>query len=295
MLGRLLRQIGFAVLVGMVFFGQVQRVLAQAPYGAFGPETTIDPAVMQIDESQYLGARLQPDYRLIDTNNREFTLGDMMGKPLILLFSYYGCDGTCPILNLNLKQVLRQIDRFKLGTDYRVLTVSFDQNDTPETLHTFMAKAGLPADMQAGWRHALLKQSDLKVKQLTSSVGYKYFWSRADQVFLHPNVLIFITPEGRIARYLYGTAIDKEMLELALIDTDWNRIANSTKVIDILTGVCYSYNFQEGKYTFNYSLFIGLGSLFFGIVLVVFSIVFFHFKKHKMRRLSHVEEDTLYR
>ena len=213
----------------------------------------------------------------------------MMGKPLLLLFSYYGCDGTCPILNINLKQVLGQIERFKIGTDYRVLTVSFDQNDTSETLRTFVANADIPTEMQAGWRHAILKQSALEVKQLTASVGYKYFWSRADQVFLHPNVLIFITPEGRVARYLYGTAIDKDMLELALIDTDWNRIANSTQVIDILTGVCYSYNFQEGKYTFNYSLFIGVGSLLFGILLVVFSLVFFHFKKHKMRRLSHVE------
>jgi len=278
-LGRRLPQIGFTILVGMVFISQ--PVLAQAPYGAFAPETTIDPAVMQIEETQYLGARLQSDYQLIDVEGNEFTLGDMIGKPLIILFSYYGCDGTCPILNINLKEVLRQIDRFKLGTDYQVLTVSFDQNDTPETLQKFVAIADLPAEMQTGWRHAILKQADLDVKQLTSSVGYKYFWSRADQVFLHPNVLIFITPEGRIARYLYGTAIDKETLELALIDTDWNRIANSTQVIDILTGVCYSYNFQEGKYTFNYSLFIGLGSLFFGIFLVVFSIFFFHFKKHK--------------
>jgi protein SCO1/2 len=143
--------------------------------------------------------------------------------------------------------------------------------------------------MHEGWRHAILKQKETDVDKLTASLGYKYFWSRADQVFLHPNVLIFLTPEGRVARYLYGTAIDKDTLELALIDADWNRIANSTSVIDMLVGVCYSYNFQEGKYTLNYSLFVGFASLLFGIFLIGFSIFIYYLKINKMRRLSNVE------
>jgi protein SCO1 len=278
--------LGLTSWLGVLIFNQV---VAAPPYGAFSSETTIDPSLMQIEESKYLGSRLQADYRLVDVEGKEFTLGEMMGKPLLLLFSYYGCDGTCPTLNINLKQVLNQIERFQIETDYRVLTVSFDKNDTLDTMNQFVINANIPTNMREGWRHAILTQKDVDVKQLTSNVGYNYFWSRADQVFLHPNVLIFITPEGRIARYLYGTAIDKDTLELALIDTDWSRIANSTQIIDILTGVCYSYNFQEGKYTINYSLFAGLGSLIFGISLVIFSIVFFQLKQRKNRRLSHVE------
>jgi len=285
-----MKKILYLGLTSWLVFFVFNQVVAAPPYGAFSSETTIDPSLMQIEESEYLGTRLQADYRLVDVEGKEFTLGEMMGKPLILLFSYYGCDGTCPTLNINLKQVLNQIERFKIGTDYRVLTVSFDKNDTLDTMNKFVTNADIPADMRDGWRHAILTQTEEDVKKLTSSVGYNYFWSRADQVFLHPNVLIFITPEGRVARYLYGTAIDKDTLELALIDTDWSRIANSTQIIDILTGVCYSYNFQEGKYTINYSLFAGLGSLIFGILLVIVSIVFFHLKQRKnSRRLSHVE------
>ena len=262
-------------------------VFAAPPYGPLSSESTINPALMQIDESKYLGSRLQADYVLVEADGQEFTLGEMMGKPLIILFSYYGCDGTCPTLNTNLKRALRKIDKFQIGKDYKVLTISFDKLDTTETMRTFVEQTEIPAYMQAGWRHAIFKHQETDVDRLTASMGYNYFWSRADQVFLHPNVLIFITPEGRVARYLYGTSIDPQTLELALIDTDWNRISNSSSVIDILVGVCYSYNFQEGQYTLNYSIFVGLASLIFGLSLVGFSILIFYFKRKKQRRLSH--------
>jgi protein SCO1 len=283
----LLLNLGRAIFLGFCVFFTINAVFAAPPYGSLSSETTIDPALMQIDESKYLGARLVETYPLIDVNGEEFTLADMMGKPLILLFSYYSCDGTCPTLNRNLKQVVTQMTRFQIGKDYRVLTVSFDKHDTPEIMNEFVETTGIFKNL-VGWRHAILKHKETDVEQLTASLGYNYFWSRNDQVFLHPNVLILITPEGRVARYLYGTAVDKDTLELALIDADWNRIANSTSVIDILAGVCYSYNFQEGKYTLNYSLFVGLASLCLGISLVGFSIFIFHFKKKKLRRLSHV-------
>jgi len=263
------------------------NVFAAPPYGNLGKETTINPELMLIDESKFLGTPLEKGYVFLNAKGEEFTLGDMMGRPLILLLSYYSCDGTCPAINRNLKQALSEMDKFQVGKDYNVLTVSFDKNDTTQNLSHFVQMIDMPDSMNEGWQYAILKQKS-DIDKLTASVGYKFFWSRADQVFLHPNVLIFLTPEGRIARYIYGTAMDGENLKLALIDADWNRIANSTNVIDMLAGVCYSYNFEEGKYTINYPLFIGVASLIFGIAIVVFSIVYFRFK-NKNRSLSHAK------
>jgi len=123
--------------------------------------------------------------------------------------------------------------------------------------------------MRAGWRHAVLSDAAAGIERFTASVGFRFFWSETDGVFLHPNVLVFLTPEGRVARYIYGMRMDARTVELALIDADWNRIANSTAVFDILTGACFSYNYAEGRYQLNYPLIIGAASWLLGITLMV--------------------------
>jgi len=227
-------------------------------------DSVIDASIMRIDEPKYLGTPVAGDARLIDAEGRELQLRDWLGKPLILLLSYYGCDGSCPTMNANLARVLQGVRRFRLGDDYRVLTLSFDRHDSPQTAAEFLARTrAVPEDMRHGWRHAVLRSPD--ARSFANSVGFRFFWSQEDKVFLHPNVLVFLTPQGRVARYLYGTRLDAPTVELALIDADWSRISNSTAVFDMLTGACYSYNYADGRYQPNYSLLAGAGSFLSGI------------------------------
>jgi protein SCO1/2 len=233
-------------------------------------DSALDPALMRIDEPKYLGTPLARETGFVDADGSEFRMQDMLGKPVILLLSYYGCDGSCPTMNANLERVLADVKRFKLGEDYRVLTVSFDTNDTPQTATAFLEKTqALGGGKSQPWRHATLHGSAEAVRAFAAGVGFRFFWSQEEKVFLHPNVLVFLTPEGRVARYLYGTRLDAQAVELALIDADWGRIAESTALFDMLTGACYSYNYAEGRYQPNYSLLAGVGSLLSGIALTV--------------------------
>ncbi len=243
------------------------------------PPSTFDPAIIRIDEETYLGVPVNKDYLLVDESGSEFKIGEMMGQPLILVFSYYSCDGVCPTVNKQLKNTLTSIDRVLPGKDYKVLTVSFDKNDNLKSLRHFKEKIQVPVEMGDAWKIAFMKNSD-DIEMLTKSVGYKFFWSRLDGIFFHPNVYIFISPSGRVMRYLYGTSIDKKDVKLAVLEASLENTAKS-KLIDLLTIACYSYNFKEGKYALNYPLFISVASLFFGISLVVGSMIFY---KKKIRR-----------
>ncbi len=241
-------------------------------------ESTIDPKVVAIDERAHLGTRIDGRFRLRDASGRVFALADYRGKPLILLFSYYRCDGLCGTINRHLQTLIDGVERFRPGEDFRVLTVSFDRQDDVNAMAAFRQRNHLAG--RPGWTLAILDNPD-DILPLTASVGVRFFWSYRDRVFVHPNAFIFVSPQGRVVRYLYGTLVTPKDVELALIDANWETISTSGKLIDILAGVCFSYNFKEGRYTINIPLFAGLGALLLGIVLVATSFLVAKKKLHR--------------
>lgn len=259
----------------IVVLGLLLTLLMGHAHAAGKPPTannsSFDPAIMKVEESRYLGQPLGAGVTFLDETGKRFTLGEVLGKPVILVLSYYGCDGSCPTVNQNLASALADVKRFKLGRDYRVLTVSFDRADTGQTAASFVSKLrSLPAEFQQGWRFAVMEDPSPQAPEVfAKAVGFSFFWSRIDKMFVHPNVAVFLTPEGRVARYIYGTRMDAKTVELALIDADWGRISESAaSAFDMITGACYSYNYSEGRYQPNYALFAGVGSLLLGLGLM---------------------------
>jgi protein SCO1/2 len=83
-------------------------------------------------------------------------------------------------------------------------------------------------------------------------------------------------------RYLYASSIEAKDMELAVIETSLENTAKA-KVVDFVLSTCYSYNYEEGKYTLNYPLFISIGSLFLGISLIVGSMIVFKNKRKEVK------------
>jgi len=249
---------------------------ASAEYGVI-PESAMDPSVVKIDEEKYLGTRLSGDFILIDESGKEFQLRDITGRPIILLLSYFSCDGLCPTANQGLKDALSAIDRLKIGEDFMVLTLSFDKIDSVQSIRMFSEMAGLKGWSGKGWKVAILKDGE-DIESLTGDVGFKFFWSSRDKMFLHPNVFIFLSPEGRVVRYLYGTPPKTRDVELALTEAAEGKAAGSG-IIDFVNMACYSFNFKEGRYTINIPIFIGIGSLLLGISSIVVPVLILRRRK----------------
>ncbi len=254
---------------------------AQAEYGRT-PDTDIDPSVVRIDEEAYLGVKVDADRELLAFDGREFTISDMLDKPMILVLSYFSCDGSCPTVNANLAAALRKIKRYELGEDYNVLTVSFDENDIMEKIGMFEKMAGLGSKERAGWRVAVFKDPAW-IKDFTNGVGFRYFWSKRDATFVHPSVFIFLSSEGRITRYLYSALASPRDVEAAIAEAGFGTPgrSKSTDLTDLLLIACFSYNYEEGRYTLNYPLFIASGSLVGGLSLIGIAMVV---SKKKARR-----------
>jgi len=244
---------------------------AYSEYGGPMTMSVVDPGLVRIDENKYLGTRPDGGYRFIDESGREFLLSDLRGRPVLLLLAYYSCNGLCPTSAERLRGILSEVDDFQMGKDYTVLTLSFDKSDEFQQLKMFKEMAGLTGIDGDAWRVALFKDRG-DIERFTEGVGFKYFWSERDRIFLHPNVLIFLSPEGRIVRYLYGSTLTSGDVGLAISEARMGSPITS-RFIDLFNMACYSYNYKEGRYRLNYPLFIGFGSLLIGMSSIVLPIV----------------------
>lgn len=266
----------------MVF--AVAMSISTAAYAAYGKVTensNVDPTIVKIKEADFLGVKIDKDYHLIDQNGQEFSFGDLFGtKPTILALSYYRCDGACSVLNRNLWNTLQETKQWEIGKDFNVVTISFDPHDTAATLKKFMRVAGFGDGLPNGWRMTTMKDPK-DIMKLTGSMGYKFFWSPRDAIFLHPNVYIMLSPKGRITRYLYGANISGNDMDISLTKAMGEKISPAN-VINFLVGSCYSYNYKDGKYSINYPLFIAAGALVFGLTLMFSGFAVTKRKRDKM-------------
>lgn len=242
-------------------------------------DSDIDPNVFRIKETDFMGVKLDPDLALIGQDGRPIKMGDFAGKATILVWSYYTCDGSCSAVNAELRLLLSAVENQTIGEDYKVLTLSFDKNDTLDDLKKFRARLELPPDWEKAWTFALLKDPN-QIKTMTKKTGFNFFWAPQDKTFYHPNVFILLSTEGRIVRYIYALTNSEKDMRLALLEARQGNF-KINEAIDFAIGLCYSYNYKEGRYTYNIPLFVGLGALFFGLSMLLGSVLLFRKKKLK--------------
>lgn len=271
---KLRRWTGMVLTVAAFVFAAAGPVFAQY-YKP--PESDVDPKIFTIDEKKYLGTKLDGDIPLRDAEGSLFRFRDMFGKPFILVLSYYTCDGSCSVINAELAERLAGLKLTRPGRDFNILTISFDKNDTVQSTARFRAKlqevADVPPDALASWRFATFT-GEADLKRQTKALGYRFFWSRLDRQFLHPGVFMVFSADGRLARVLYPPNAGSGDIDLAVLEARQGSFS-PREIINYAIGLCYSYNYKEGRYTFNIPLFVGLGSLFIGIVAFVIAIIAF--------------------
>jgi protein SCO1/2 len=239
-------------------FALVLALVMSAPtlanYNRPPSKDAFDAALLRIDEGRYLGQKV-PDVS-VQTEAGTQRLYDLMAdRPTILLLAYYTCYGACLTTIQNTVHTLRSVS----DPEYRVLVLSFDANDTLASLRH--AKSTLDDATPDHWTFGLLSREE--AERLTGSVGFKFFFSERDRTFVHPSVLVFLSPQAEVMRYLYGTEPRSDDIELALIESR-GRVQRLNEWVDMLKLTCYRYDPAHSRYALHPTLIfggIGLGVL----------------------------------
>lgn len=202
---------------------------------------------------QRLGATIAMDASFKDEKGNEVRVGDYFKgqRPVVLNLQYFRCPSICgPIVN-GLINGLKAVP-LTIGKEFDVLTVSFDHREGPKLgsdkkQSILTAFDALPEKKQGGassWH--FLTSDQANIRKLTESVGYGFRWNETKNDFDHRAAIIFMSPNGRITRYLQGTYFDPSTLRLAIVESSEGTVGTA---LDRFLLSCYGYDPRTGTYS----------------------------------------------
>ncbi len=160
------------------------------------------------NESKTLGKTL-PDVELIDTEGRTFKLSSLRGKPIIINPIYTHCESACPLMTRELKRILPLVG--SPGEDFYLLSLTFDPRDEVRDIKDFKERYNLAS---RGWLVVKVKDKEQLFK-LLDAIDFR-FATLPGRDFVHPNILLFVSGELKIVKYIYGVNYDPLELRIAL-------------------------------------------------------------------------------
>ena len=217
------------------------------------------------DEKQGQYAAL--DTKLINESGDTVLLGEVIRKPTILNLVYFRCPGTCSPLMWGISKFIDQLD-LKLGTDYQVITISFDYTEGIDL--GIKKKANYINTMknkEAGKYWQFFVSDSANIAKLTRSVGFDYKF--INNQFVHPTGLIALAADGKITRYLRGIEFLPFDIKITMVEAAKGRIGPS---INRLLAICYSYDEKGNQFVFNVTRVAGIVIIFFGLLFFLYLV-----------------------
>jgi protein SCO1/2 len=265
-----LLQAGVVIVCAWVSFPATMQAQLADPTQNIGVRPEL---LKQVGIDQNLNDQIPLDLAFRDEHGNPVQLRQYFGqKPVILSLVYFNCPMLCTQVLNGLTGSLK-LQSLDVGKDFNVVTVSIDPTDKPliaearQEMYTGMY--GRPGAAQ-GWH--FLTGEDPQIKQLASTVGFRYAFDPDSKQYAHASTIIVLTPEGRISRYLYGIQYPHRDLRLALVEASEGKIGSP---VDSILLFCYHYDPHTGKYGLLISHVIqasgGLTVLALGILIVVLS------------------------
>lgn len=216
------------------------------------PNLTSQPSVLsEVGIEQKPGSQIPSDLMFRDENGQDVRFGDLLrGKPVILNLVYYDCPLLCNQILESLTRSLNVLGS-EVGDEFDIISVSIDPTETPDQALAKEAnimrrykQSGETA--RAGW-HFLTTDNQESIDQLADAVGFRYMYNPRTRFYAHVASIIFLTPEGKVSRYIYGISYPVRNLRFALSEASEGRVGN---IVDQALLLCYEYDPATGRYSF---------------------------------------------
>ena len=243
------------------------------------------PLIKDVGVDEHLGQKVDLSLTFTSMTGERVSLADLVraGKPTVIAPVYYSCPNLCTLVLNGVRDAINGTD-LVLGEDYQVLNVSFDPENTPELA---AAKAANyyetlddPKAADGAWRY--LTGDKEQIAQLMDEIGFRY--KKANGQYSHTSVLVLLSPEGVITRYLYGVRYPSRDFRLAVVEASAGKVGTT---IDRLLIYCFRYDPLAGKYVPYAWGIMRAGAALTLIGFLVFGFILWKKELFKKRRLGH--------
>ncbi len=186
-------------------------------------------------------------------------------RPVLLNLVYYDCPQLCTLILNAQVQVMRDID-WTPGNQYEIVTISIDPRESFDKARKkkamYLSTYERPAP---GWH--FLSDTQGNVARLAKQVGFNYRYDGRLEQYAHPAAIMVLTPQGKMARYLYGILYKAKDLRFALAEASENR---SSMTVEKVLLLCYMYDPKAGRYVLFASNFMMAGGVATMLAMVWF-------------------------
>jgi len=225
--------------------------LALAPLAPLAAQVGVDDPILRqvegIEIVEHLEAKLPLDLQLLDETGRYVPLSQFFDgtRPVVLNLAYFSCPMLCNLVVEGFVEAIGEMG-WTLGEEFRVVTVSIDPRDTPAAARNrkdiLVRELGRP-DAVTGWH--LLTGHEKNIRAVADAVGFGYEWNAARSEYAHGAVLVLLTPDGRVSRYIYGVKFDPKVLRLSLVEASEGKVGSTMDKIFLL---CFHYDPTTAQY-----------------------------------------------
>ncbi len=231
-----------------------------ATASAVGDENVLPTSLTKVGVTERIGEALPLDVRVINGRGESVLLGDYFrnGRPKILIFAYYTCPMLCGLVLDGASQAVSAVPG--LGRDYDVLTISMNPLDTPERALAFEIKynAAVAQKRDKNQSHGgealrptgsvmpwtFLVGAKGSEQAIADAAGFGYNLQK-DGEYAHASLIMLVSGDGKMTRYLYGIEYRPFDLRLALAEA---KVGKGVSSVERVLLFCYNYDPDARSY-----------------------------------------------
>lgn len=222
------------------------------------------------------------DLEFTDQYGKTVRLGDYFhqGKPVIITPVFYECPMLCNLILNGLVDGLKDVE-WSAGTEFEIVTFSFnpqEKNKLAEVKRRAYLTQYRRDTVSEAW--PFLTGSEENIKILTDALGYFYRYDQKQEVYVHSASIMFLTPDGRLSRYMNDVLYDPRDLRLALIEASEGKIGSPMEQILLFT--CFQYDPDSNSYVLSARKIMRWGGVL--TLIVIAAGVFFLSRKSAKNR-----------